>query len=262
MRYTIVNRLDKKSIQASKYIHESLLSENIQRDDNNPNIIIVIGGDGTFLVAAHKYLDIISDVVMVGIHTGTLGFFADFKLEEVDELIYSIINKDPKISTKRLLKTKVINSDESENVYYSLNEIRIENIIKTQILKVWINQRYLETFRGTGICVSTQPGSTGYNRSLKGAVIMDNLELMQMSEITGIHHRLFQSLQVPLIMNADAEISFASPSFKEAILCYDHLSIEITDAKHVFCSLSESKKINFARYKDGLSYIHRIKSLF
>lgn len=262
MKYTIVHRLDSKSIETSSYVDKALQKEDKERDDKNPDLVIVIGGDGTFLVAAHKYIEIISDVLMVGLHTGTLGFFADFKSGEVDLLIDSILNKQPKVSTKRLLKTEVINRDDSKNVFYSLNEIRIENIIKTQILKVWINDVFLETFRGTGICVSTQPGSTGYNRSLKGAVISDNLELMQMTEITGIHHRLFQSLQVPLILGEKTEIGFASPSFKEAILCYDHLSVEISEAKQVYCTLSNSKKINFARFKDGLTYTHRIKSLF
>ena len=262
MRYTIVDRLDEKSASTSRYIHEKLVNTHMERDDDNPQLVIVIGGDGTFLVAAHKYLEIISDVIMVGIHTGTLGFFADFKLDEVDLLIQLILTKKPNISSKRLLKTRVICSDGTENLYYSLNEVRIENVVKTQILKVWVNEVYLETFRGTGICVSTQAGSTGYHRSLKGAVIYDSLELMQMAEITGIHHRLFQSLQVPLILSSESTITFASPSFKEAILAYDHLSVEVKTAKHVICTLSNSKRINFARYKPGLTYIHRIKSLF
>ena len=262
MKYTIVHRLDDNTRRISDLVEKAMQKENKIRDDENPEIIIVIGGDGTFLVAVHKYIDIISNVLMVGMHTGTLGFFADFKVDEIDLLIDSILNKKPRISSKRLLKTQVTLNDNSENTYYALNEIRIENIIKTQILKVWIDQVYLETFRGTGICVSTQPGSTGYNRSLRGAVISDRLQLMQMTEITGIHHRLFQSLQVPLILDEDERIDFASPSFKQAILCYDHLSVDIRDAKHVSCTLSTEKRINFARYREGLTYTHRIKSLF
>lgn len=262
MRYTIVHRLDDVSIKASKYIDEKLQENNKKRDDDNPEIVIVIGGDGTFLIAAHKYLSIIEDVLMVGMHTGTLGFFADFKLDEIDRLINSILYEKPKINTKRLLKIEVINNDNSTEKYYALNEVRIENIFKTQILEVEINGVYLETFRGTGLCISTQPGSTGYNRSLRGAVISDDLELLQMSEITGIHHRLFQSLQVPLILHADATISLDSPSYDNATLCYDHLSTPIYNAKHVITTLSNTKKINFARYHKNLTYIHRIKSLF
>ena len=262
MRYTIVNRLDDVSVNASEYINSKLQQNNKVRDNKNPEIVIVIGGDGTFLIAAHKYLDIIDNVLMVGIHTGTLGFFADFKLDEIDYLIDAILNEKPQVNTKRLLKIEVINNDDSIEEYYALNEVRIENIFKTQILEVTINDVYLETFRGTGLCISTQPGSTGYNRSLRGAVISDDLELIQVAEITGIHHRLFQSLQVPLILHPNSTIDLDSPSYDNASLCFDHLSTQIYNAKHVNVTLSKTKKINFARYHEDLTYIHRIRSLF
>lgn len=262
MKYTIVTRKDEKSNEIAQYIHNKLANSHMEKDDLLPELVIVIGGDGTFLVAAHKYIENISNIIMVGIHTGTLGFFADFQIDEVDELIYNILNKKPEISSKRLLKTSVLCRNNEEKTYYSVNEISIQNVIKTQILKVWINQTYLETFRGTGICVSTQAGSTGYNRSLKGAAVIDSLELMQMAEIAGIHHKLFQSLQVPLILDCNSEVAFASPSFEKARLSYDHESVSINDAKHVVCTLSNTKKINFARYKPNLTYIYRIKSLF
>lgn len=262
MKYTIVTRQDKKSNNIADYIHSKLENSHMDKDDKNPKLVIVIGGDGTFLVAAHRYIENISNIIMVGIHTGTLGFFADFKIDEVDDLVYSILNEKPEISSKRLIKASVLCRNNEEKIYYSVNEVSIQNVIKTQILKVWINQTYLETFRGTGICVSTQAGSTGYNRSLKGAVVIDSLELMQMAEIAGIHHKLFQSLQAPLILDSSAEIAFASPSFEKARLSYDHESVSINEAKHVVCTLSKTKKINFARYKPNLTYIHRIKSLF
>ncbi len=262
MKYTIVNRDDQLSKDTSEYINTALLAAGFTRDEVNPKLIIIVGGDGTFLVAAHRYIDNISDILMVGIHTGTLGFFADFRIEEVDYLIECIVNKQPKVSTKRLLEVEIENDDKSTDVYYALNEARIENILKTQILEVFINEVHLETFRGTGLCISTQPGSTGYNRSLKAAVISDELELLQVAEITGIHHRLFQSLQVPLVLGPDSIIELESPSFKQAILCYDHLSVEIDDAFKVVSRLSKDKKVNFARYHDKLTYIHRIRSLF
>lgn len=262
MKYTIVDRNDKISKDTAQYISDSLVKEGLERDDINPKLVIVVGGDGTFLVAAHKYLDNISDIIMVGIHTGTLGFFSDFRLEEVDSLIDCIINKEPEISTKRLLEIDILNENDERRQYYALNEVRIENILKTQILEVFINDVYLETFRGTGLCISTQPGSTGYNRSLRGAVISDELELLQVSEITGIHHRLFQSLQVPLILHKNTDVKLTSPSYQKAIMCYDHLSSPIYDAKEVKVSLSKVKKINFARYHKHLTYTHRIKALF
>lgn len=262
MKYTIIDRNDKVSRETADYISKSLVKEGLIRDDENPKLVIVVGGDGTFLVAAHKYLDNISDIIMVGIHTGTLGFFSDFRLEEVDCLIDCILNVEPHINTKRLLEIDIVKDNNECRTFHALNEVRIENILKTQILEVFINDVYLETFRGTGLCISSQPGSTGYNRSLKGAVISDELELLQVSEITGIHHRLFQSLQVPLILHKNTEVKLTSPSYEKAIMCYDHLSLPIYDAKEVHVRLSKDKMINFARYHEHLTYTHRIKALF
>lgn len=47
---------------------------NMQYDDNNPDIVCVIGGDGTFLSAIHKYIHRLDKTIFTGIHTGTLGF--------------------------------------------------------------------------------------------------------------------------------------------------------------------------------------------
>ncbi len=262
MKYTIVNRTDELSTEKAEYIHARLQEAGMERNDEEPKLVIVVGGDGTFLVGVHKYLERISEILMVGIHTGTLGFFADFQLDEIDFLIECILTKEPVVSTKRLLEVNVSNQDGTQEQYHALNEVRVENILKTQILEVNINDVYLETFRGTGLCISTQPGSTGYNRSLKAAVISDELELIQMAEITGIHHRLFQSLQVPLILHADTKIKLESPSFTKAILCYDHLSVPINHASEVLTCLSNTKKVNFARYHEKLTYTHRIRSLF
>ena len=51
MKYTIVTRQDEKSNSLEQYIHSKLANSHMDKDDVNPKIIIVIGGDGTFLIA-------------------------------------------------------------------------------------------------------------------------------------------------------------------------------------------------------------------
>ena len=52
-------------------------------DEKNPDLVISIGGDGTILEAVHQYLML---MLFVGIHTGTLGFYTDYQVDEVDQL--------------------------------------------------------------------------------------------------------------------------------------------------------------------------------
>ena len=73
-------------------------------DEEEPDIVLSIGGDGTLLHAFHKYKHRLQDTAFVGIHTGHLGFYADWKPAEIEKLVISIARKEFevfRISTSR-----------------------------------------------------------------------------------------------------------------------------------------------------------------
>lgn len=251
--YNVIFRKDKISNDIANTICERL--GNQRRDLNNPHTVFVVGGDGTFLTAVHQYIDQLNTCEFVAIHTGTLGFFTDFRAQEIEECITCFLDSEPIIQTMPLLLTNINGSS-----YYAVNEMRIENVFKTQLIDVYINDHFLETFRGTGLCVSTQLGSTAYNRSLKGAIIADGLNLIQLTEITGIHHREFRSLDSSLVLPADTKITLIGNDFDQAVMCYDHKTVQVAGNLKIDCQLAD-KMIRFARYKQ-ISYFDRLKSLF
>lgn len=254
-KFSIVAKNDKYSISIENKVKNELIQHNWIEDNIKPELVICIGGDGTFLHAIHKYMNMIDDCCFLAIHTGTLGFFTDYTAEEIDSCISDILTKKPKMKYKSLLEIKY-----KKDKYYALNEMRIENVVRTQLLDVKIDDNYFETFRGTGMCVSTQSGSTAYNRSLSGAVIEEGLELIQLQEITGIHHRKYRSLGVPYIMKKTRTIEFTSDNFEGAILCYDHKHVQIQDSSPIQVSLSD-KKIKMAEYKE-VNYLDRLRDLY
>lgn len=257
-RYAVVCRQDELSKGIRDTIKDKLDQASILEDSQQPETVFVVGGDGTFLAAVHQYIPRLSKTQFIGIHTGTLGFMTDYQVEEIDQLLTDYLTKDPKVDELRLLEIEV---DQDENSpYYAMNEMRIENTIKTQILEITIDDVFFETFRGTGICLATQMGSTAYNRSIKGAVIQHGLDLLQLSEIAGIHHREFQSLGNSIILNEKARFQFTSESFEGAILCYDHCSVPLTSTKKICCKNSE-KTVRIARYRP-YHYLARLKNLF
>ncbi len=257
MKFAIVSKKDDKSRKVEIYIKQQLESHQWIYDKIHPELVICIGGDGTLLYGVHKYINIMNEINFLGIHTGTLGFFTDYTGDEVDACIYDLLTKKPKIYESRLLKFQL---DNDPNVRYALNEIRVENIIKSQIMDLYIDDEFFETCRGSGICLSTQAGSTAYNRSLRGAVIDSGLSLMQLTEITPIQHSVHRSLGVPYIMMENRVIKIKSDNFDTAFLCYDHLSIPLTETKQIMCEMS-NLKVNFARYRE-YSYLERLKNLY
>lgn len=256
-KYWIRAKNDVVSKEIENRINDFLKGSEFIAEEENPEIVIVIGGDGTFLRAVHHYIDTIDSIHFIGIHTGTLGFFTSYSTEEVDQFLDDLLNRAPEVDRKQLLEISI---DSGIKKMYALNEARIENVIQTQIIHVSIDGSELETFRGTGLCISTQAGSTAYNRSLGGAVIHSDLELLQLTEITGIHHRKFESLQAPLILSRNASIQLESKNFENALLCYDNLHTKLDGYSKVECKLSE-KRVNFLRYHKE-NYLKRIKNLF
>ena len=258
-RFDIITRGDDASQELALTLNQKLVEKNLIKDSHNPELIICVGGDGTLLNAFHDNIHKLSDVLFVGIHTGTLGFSTDYNKDEVDLLIRDITEKEPEIECKRVLQVNCTN-DKQTLTFHALNEVRVENIIKTQAIDIYINHSFFENFRGNGICVSGQHGSTAYNRSIGGAVLYSGLDLLQMTEISGIHHRHARSLSAPLIMDSNATISLRSDSFKHALLCYDHLHIHLDLFQSVDVSNSPLT-MRFAKYRE-IPHLKRLISLF
>lgn len=133
-----------------------------------------IGGDGTFLrtasfIAPHQ-------IPILGINTGRLGFLADIKLEDVDETLREIFDKDYRIEMRMLLQTIAKEKNGLENTFetYSLNEIAILKQDTSSMLTIhaFINKEYLTSYQADGLVISTPTGSTAYSLSIGGPIMV------------------------------------------------------------------------------------------
>lgn len=258
-KFTLVHRGDPNSQLICSKIKKALTNNGFTHTDYDPNLVIYVGGDGTLLKAFHKWLHRIDKVAFTGIHTGTLGFSTDYTVDEIEIFLHDLINKTPEYEEKRILQANCHRNGTYET-YYALNEIRVENIVKTQVMDVLLDNEYFEKFRGNGLCISGQYGSTAYNRSIGGAVMFPGLDLLQMTEISGIHHRHARSLGAPLILDPETNIVLKSDTFEHALLCYDHLHIHMDTIDFVEIS-SYKKTMKFAHF-NKISHIERLHSLF
>ena len=254
-KFAIISREDEVSVKISATIQNQLLAAGMEYSNDRPEIVCTIGGDGTFLSAIHKYLGILNQVVFVGLHTGTLGFFADYTLKQIHEFVSDIVTKTPQIEKRSLMRIHLssINKD-----CYAVNDMLLQRP-QTQHIDVYINDRKLETFHGTGLILSTQIGSTAYNRSVGGAVVEPGLEIMQLSELAGIHHRHYRSLNNSLIVSGKNQIKFASEDFSETTLSFDRCEIKLPKKETIICSLSDLK-VQLAHYHqpDWISHLEQL----
>lgn len=190
----------------------------LEFDQENPDVVIFVGGDGTLLRAVHEFSYRRNNVCYVGINSGSLGYCCDYKPSEIDRLFNDIINNNLSIENHRLLKAEF-----GGNEILALNEIRIENPFHTLISDVFVENETLETFRGNGLNISSNFGSAAYNKSLGGSVVMLENNVLQLTEIAPINNRIYSSLNSSLIIDGNKTILLRG-NFSEAVIGYDHLT--------------------------------------
>ena len=227
-------------------------------DDKNPDVVIAIGGDGTFLKAVHAYLDQVDSILFTGINNGTLGFFYDFTKEDIPSLIKMIVEKTYKVKEHHLLRGDVEYKGAKETIY-AVNEIRMENPSHTLTSKVFINDEELESFRGNGLLVTSNLGSSAYNKSLGGAFMDNDIEMLQLTEIAAVSNNLYHSLGNSLVLSNEKVITF-SGSIQDAVINYDHLQLEPKELVSV--KISQSDKIIRVLHNKDYSYVKKIRKSF
>lgn len=163
------------------------------------DLAIAIGGDGSFLrmVRANNFN---SDIYYVGINTGHLGFLQDIKPDEIDTFISELKDRAYGIDDVGVQETSV-GSEDQITKFYTLNEI----VIRDQNLdllraSVYIDDDFLETYRGDGIMVATSIGSTAYNLSYGGSIVYPAFSTLQITSMAPINSNAYRSLVNSLII--------------------------------------------------------------
>lgn len=207
IKFNVIVREDAYSMKVQNELLALFADAQFVLDQKNPDYVFTIGGDGTFLKAVHLYLKSLNKISFIGIHTGTLGFFADFGVDDLLLIKENILQN--KLITKdyKLVEATVFQGTKSKK-YYAVNEVRIENVHHTLVLDVFLNDEHLETYRGNGILVCGQLGSSGYNKSLGGALIRRDLDLLQYTKIAAINNAVYHPLQNPLVLSGKDVLTF------------------------------------------------------
>lgn len=256
MKYCIVSKHDDYSVNLANIMKSKI---KIEYDDKNPDIVISLGGDGTILKALHSYSEICDDIVIFGINTGHLGFITNFTVEEMD-LVAKMINEGVyQTEDVGLLDYEIEQEDGSIINGIALNEITVINPPRTLIVDVLIDNKELELFRGTGLCISTPFGSTAYNKSLHGCVVDPALKAFQLTEIASINSRAYRTLGSPLLLSAGKEITIKNNDCLETWVTVDNLSHTLQNFKTIKCKYS-NHHVTFAQ--NNIEFMDRLKKAF
>lgn len=227
----------------------------------DPDIVISIGGDGMLLSAFHMYEKQLDKVRFVGVHTGHLGFYTDYRDFEVDTLINNLKNDEGEQISYPILKVTITLEDGRVIRARALNESTIKRIEKTMVADVVINQVVFERFRGDGILVSTPTGSTAYNKSLGGAVLHPTIEALQLTEISSLNNRIYRTLGSSVIIPKKDAIEIVPKRVGVYTISIDNKTVHYKNVTKIEYSIDE-KSINFVSTPSHTSFWERVNDAF
>ncbi len=253
MRYCIRFKKDKVAVKTVNKLVKKLDENHFIQDENNPEVVFSVGGDGTFLRAVHDFFEI--NPLFVAINRGNLGFLCEFTDKDINFMIDELIQKSLPIRTISLLEGKFMGQK-----IYALNEIRMEACNGTSIsYDVDINGTYLETCRSDGACISTSIGSSGLARSLGGSLVDNEIETIQFIEKAPISNRRYNSLRSPYVLNVDKTITLLNFSYDYFYLFYDCKFLKINNFKGgLQIRVASDKQIRVLQ-NHGIDYIKKTR---
>jgi NAD+ kinase len=137
---------------------------------NRCDLIICLGGDGTFLKTARTaYL---YEIPILGINLGSLGFLTDIEKGEIDKSVESIFSNNYTIEERMMISSKLYKGGKLFAEDVAINDVVISRagIPRILHLSTFVDDNFIDMFPGDGIVVATPTGSTAYSLSAGGPI--------------------------------------------------------------------------------------------
>ena len=136
-----------------------------------------IGGDGTFLTSAATIGQ--KNIPILGINYGHLGFLAEVQSQDVDEILHKLVAGEYTIEQRSLLQLTILDKDGNKRdglilAPNALNEIAIlkQGLSSMLEIELKVNGERLHTYHSDGLVIATPTGSTAYNLSIGGPLMV------------------------------------------------------------------------------------------
>ncbi|PIR44126.1 hypothetical protein COV23_01475 [Candidatus Wolfebacteria bacterium CG10_big_fil_rev_8_21_14_0_10_31_9] len=177
--------------------------------DKNPQAVIVLGGDGTILESAKKYL--LSKSFIIGLNLGQAGFLASVrKTENFFSSLEKVFKGNYFISERMLLEINVERKGKIIFKTTALNEAIIINPLGMVEIDIYVSDYHLQKIHGTGALVSTPTGSTAFNLSAHGPIMMSDTKGIILTELFD------HNIPTPsMILNGNKKVKLKISNFRK-----------------------------------------------
>ena len=251
---------NEESRNVSKIVREKLEIANFQMVEDNYDLAIAIGGDGSFLRMI-KNTNFNENCLYIGINAGTLGFAQEVNIEEIDQFILDLKDKNYKVENIGIQEIEIKTPD-TVSKQLSLNEMVIRDLdLNTVNLKVLVEGMLLEDFVGDGLLLATSFGSTAYNLSFGGSIVYNTFHTLQLTPIAPLNNKSYRNLLNSVILPDNKEITIKPFNrTKDLLITIDGDNNFYKNVEYVTSTISD-RKIQILRMKE-YNFIKKINDKF
>jgi len=208
------------------------------------DLVIAIGGDGTMLYAGQQARR--SNVPLLGINRGRLGFLADVTPEEMLDSVDHVLAGNYSTDTRLLLEAQLVGPGGKDVSALALNDVVLQRHDTGRMLDfvTRVADRYVNTHAGDGLVIATPTGSTAYALSCGGPIIEPQLDAIVVVPVAP--HTLSDR---PIVISA-------SQSIEVTVLERENIRAEITVDGHAIGEILPDDKLHIAASDSRLTLLH------
>jgi NAD+ kinase len=220
---------------------------------NTIDCLISLGGDGTVLDAITLVGD--TNIPILGINYGRLGFLASISKDELSLMVDALVNR-----TYVIEKRSLIHLDSNLPIFdgtpFALNEFAIHKRDTSPMIKIhtYLNGEFLNSYWADGLIVATPTGSTGYNMSCNGPILFPDSSSFVITPVAP-HNLNVRSIVVP----DSSVISFEIEGRTEELICAMDARKEIVPKNIELAVKKENFSIHFIRLNEN-SYLSTLRT--
>ncbi|MBN2170731.1 MAG: NAD(+)/NADH kinase [Candidatus Krumholzibacteriota bacterium] len=170
--------------EMATWLEEEPSERNLAELAKRCQLVLVFGGDGTFLRSA-RALEACK-VPLLGINMGSLGFLTVLRLADVTAALSAILAGDYRIEQRMLLKATLFRDEEPFESYTALNDAVMHTARGSRLTEfiISVGGQYLGNYRADGLIVATPTGSTAYSMSAGGPIIHPTMNALVATPIS------------------------------------------------------------------------------
>lgn len=176
------------------------------------DLMLVLGGDGT-MIATSRLMGA-TEVPVLGVNYGGLGYLAEFRIEELYVALESILAGNYRLDRRVMLDVELTRADDQVTRNRVLNDVVINKSALARIIEIeaHLNRQFVNSFRADGLIISTPTGSTAYNLSAGGPVIFPSMNAVVITPICP-----FTLSNRPIVVPDDAVIELRLKTQQEDV---------------------------------------------